>query len=252
MKKFVLLSAAACAALAAAGVQAQEVGRVISSTPVIQQVAVPQQVCSNQPVAVQQQGSPGGAAFIGGLLGGVLGNTVGHGMGRAAATMAGVIGGAALGSGLDNRGNTTVQTAQNCTTQNTYENRTVAYNVTYEYAGRQHMVQMAQDPGPTVRLNVSAVGAQYQGEQYAQAPYGGGSVAVPSNMVQQIATAQPAVVYAPPVVYAPQVVYAPSPYYYGPSYYGPSYYAPLGVSLNFGYSGYSGGYYGGHRHRHWR
>ena len=40
------------AAIAASGAYAQEQGRVLSSTPITQQVAVPQQVCSDQPVAV--------------------------------------------------------------------------------------------------------------------------------------------------------------------------------------------------------
>jgi uncharacterized protein YcfJ len=39
-------------AVAATGAYAQERGRVLSSTPITQQVAVPQQVCSDQPVAV--------------------------------------------------------------------------------------------------------------------------------------------------------------------------------------------------------
>ena len=53
MKKSILLAALGVAAFGA--VRAQEVGSVISSTPVIQQVAVPRQVCSNQPVVVQQR-----------------------------------------------------------------------------------------------------------------------------------------------------------------------------------------------------
>ena len=58
-------SICAATALAAFGVQtqaqAQEItGRVISATPVVQQVQVPRTVCSNQPVAVQQSGSGAG------------------------------------------------------------------------------------------------------------------------------------------------------------------------------------------------
>ena len=44
---------------------------------------------------------------------------------------------------------------QTCSTQNFYENRTVAYNVVYEFNGKQYNVQMPQDPGPTVRLQVT-------------------------------------------------------------------------------------------------
>jgi len=41
-----LLSAGLCAA--------QEEGLVISSTPVVQQVGVPRQVCTSEPMAIQQ------------------------------------------------------------------------------------------------------------------------------------------------------------------------------------------------------
>ena len=49
-------------------VQAQEVGKVISSTPVIQQVAVPRQVCTTEQIVVQGQKSGAGAAM--GAMGG--------------------------------------------------------------------------------------------------------------------------------------------------------------------------------------
>ena len=54
-------------------VQAQEVGKVISSTPVIQQVAVPRQVCTTDQVVVQGQKSGAGAA-MGAIAGGAVGN----------------------------------------------------------------------------------------------------------------------------------------------------------------------------------
>ena len=42
---------------------AQDVGRVISSTPVIQQVGVPRQVCNTEQIVVQQPKSGAGAVF---------------------------------------------------------------------------------------------------------------------------------------------------------------------------------------------
>ena len=68
---------------------AQEVGRVISSTPVIQQVAVPRQVCSQQQVAVQPPKSGAGAA-MGAIAGGAIGNSIGRGEGNALATAIGL------------------------------------------------------------------------------------------------------------------------------------------------------------------
>lgn len=137
-------------------VQAQEVGKVISSTPVIQQVAVPRQVCTTDQVVVQGQKSGAGAA-MGAIAGGAVGNSVGQGSGRAAATMLGLFGGAILGDKIEGPTNPEVRQVQNCSQQTVYENRTMAYNVVYEFAGKQYTVQMPSDPGPTVRLQITPV-----------------------------------------------------------------------------------------------
>lgn len=135
-------------------VQAQEVGRVISSTPIIQQVAVPRQVCNNEQVVTQGQKSGAGAA-MGAIAGGAIGNSMGQGSGRAAATMLGLFGGAILGDKVEGAGAPEVRNVQNCSQQMFYENRTMAYNVVYEFAGKQYTVQMPSDPGPTVRLQIT-------------------------------------------------------------------------------------------------
>ena len=134
------------------GVQAQEIGRVISSIPIIQQVAVPRQVCTQQQVTTQSQKSGAGA-----LMGAIAGGTVGHAIGRGdgLGTAIGMFGGAILGDKIEGAPAPETKNVQTCSTQNFYENRTVAYNVTYEYAGKQYMVQMPQDPGPSVRLQIT-------------------------------------------------------------------------------------------------
>jgi uncharacterized protein YcfJ len=133
---------------------AHEVGRVISSTPIIQQVAVPRQVCNNEQVVSGGQKSGAGAA-MGAIAGGAIGNSMGQGSGRAAATMLGLFGGAILGDKVEGPGTPEVRNVQNCSQQMFYENRTMAYNVVYEFAGKQYTVQMPQDPGPTVRLQIT-------------------------------------------------------------------------------------------------
>lgn len=147
-------------ALAGSGLaQAQEEqGRVISSTPVIQQVAVPREVCSDESVTYQGQKS-GAGALIGGIAGGAMGNAIGNGSGRAAATVIGLIGGAIVGNRVEGPGQPYTETYRQCGTQTYYENRPVAYDVVYEYAGRQYRVQMPQDPGRFVRLNVTPADA---------------------------------------------------------------------------------------------
>ncbi len=143
-------------ALTCVSVQAQEVGKVISSTPIIQQVAVPRQVCTNQQVVTEGQKSGAGAA-MGAIAGGAVGSQMGGGNGRTLATMAGIFGGAILGNNIEGSSSPEVKNVQNCSTQTIYENRTMAYNVVYEFAGKQYTVQMPQDPGPTVRLQITPV-----------------------------------------------------------------------------------------------
>lgn len=203
---------------------AQDVGRVISSTPVMQQVSVPRQVCSTQQVEVQKPTS-GAGALVGAIAGAALGNASGgRRSDRAAASAIGAIGGAILGDHIEGSGETQVRDVQRCGTQTTYENRVVGYNVVYEFGGKQYSVQMPQDPGPTIALQVTPVGA------IAPSP-------------QTVVQAPPQVVYAPAPVVVTQPVY---PVYYPRPYYVRPYVAPVRVDLQFGY----GGWYG-HGHRRW-
>ncbi|MCJ7800307.1 MAG: hypothetical protein MUP33_11240 [Polaromonas sp.] len=206
--------------------------RVISSTPVVQQVAVPRQVCSNQAYVTQAPKS-GAGALMGALAGGAAGNAIGDGGGRALATMLGLFGGALLGDRIEGGGNQ-VQNVQQCTTQTFYENRASHYNVVYEYQGTQYNAQMVDDPGLYVRLQVTPVGAM--------APASQTFLSAPAQQPQAYyppAPVQPA--YAQPVVATPAYpVYSPQPYY-APAY--APIYPPIGLSLNFGYSRGYGGYH---------
>jgi uncharacterized protein YcfJ len=244
MKKSVLFSAMGVLAATATLANAQEVGRVLSSTPVIQQVAVPRQVCSNQPVAVQQPNS-GAGAVVGGLAGGVIGNQIGGGSGRAAATALGVIGGALLGNRVESNTNQPqMANVAQCSTQTFYENRTMGYNVRYEYAGKEYQVQMPYDPGPTIKLQVTPVSAAQPAPDVAEAP--APEVAQPGTVQSAVVAGAPTVAPAYPAyatypAYPAYPVYAPAPAYWWP---------PVSLSLGFGWWGGHGGHWGGHGH--WR
>ncbi len=255
MKKIVVLSLLS----AIGGVcAAQETARVISSTPVISQIAVPRQVCSNQQVQVQSQKS-GAGGIMGAVAGGAIGNSIGGGDGRAVATLLGILGGAMLGDRIEGGGQTQTQNVQNCTTQTFYENRTTAYNVVYEFNGKQYSVQMPQDPGPTIRLQITPVAASVPAQPVQQyAPQVQSSVQSDTTVYVPFESAQP----VQPVVTqyvqpqqviiqqaAPQVVYAaPQVVYTRP--YRP-YYPPIGVNLNLGWS--NGGHWNhGHGYRYGR
>jgi uncharacterized protein YcfJ len=138
--------------------QAQEIGNVISRTPVYQQVSVPRQICTQTQVSVPGQTS-GAGATMGAIAGGAIGNAIGKGEGRALATMIGVIGGAIAGDKVEGPQAAQTQTQQTCTTQQVYENRLLGYNVVYEFAGKQYNVQLPKDPGPTIKLQITPISA---------------------------------------------------------------------------------------------
>lgn len=215
-------------------------GTVISVTPIVQQVAVARRVCNDEPVALQRQPS-GAGALIGAIAGGAMGNAIGAGAGRAAATAIGVIGGAAVGNSIEAGGQgAQVQSLRRCTTHNAYEDRTGAYSVVYEYAGRQYTTQMRQDPGRYVQVQVQATPED--------------DVAPPQYALPARARSGPPVSSRPAPVYVErpgQQGYAepvyetypvPAPVYYEPGY--PQFGTGLVLGALIGY----GAHYGVSRH----
>lgn len=201
---FVPVVAIACTALGA-----QEIGHVVSSTPVIQQVTLPQQFCTQESVVVPGA-THGGGVVIGAIAGAAVGNAVGHGAGQAASTALGMIGGAAIGHQIDGRHHSAVQQVRRCTIHTTYENRITHYDVVYEYAGKSYAVQMPSDPGPTVQLQVTPIGAT-QGMTSQTAPAGTYRTPVITSY-ETIVTSQPYVGSGSPVFIAlPAYPYATAP-----------------------------------------
>lgn len=204
-----LLSCGLCAA--------QEVGRVISSTPVQQQIAVPRQVCTTDQMSVQQPKS-GAGAVMGAIAGGAVGNAIGNGGGRAVATMMGIMGGAILGDNVEGQPQGQLQNVQRCAVQNFYENRTVAYNVVYEYAGKQYAVQMPNDPGPTIQLQVTPAGMSQSAPGLGDLP----------PQAQYVPAVNGVVTVPAPSVYYAQPYYPPVSIEVGPRYWGYRYHRPYG------------------------
>ena len=238
MKKVIVLSLLATTSLLAMSAAAADIlARVITSTPVVQQVAVPRQVCNSQQVITTAPKS-GGGALLGAVAGGAVGNAIGNGGGRALATVIGLVGGAMVGDKVEGTNNQ-VQNVQQCSTQTFYENRPSHYNVVYEYQGTQYNVQMAQDPGQYVRLQVTPVGAINPAAQpgFQTQPVQPIQPVQPQTYYQQVPS-QPGYVVQQPVFLAPVVIESYSTYYgrpYYPHFYAP-FYGPVGSSINFGYS----------------
>ena len=105
---------------------------------------------------MQQRGDvnvPG--ALAGALLGGILGHQIGGGSGKDLATVGGVMAGAALGAnaGRDSNGQQVhTQEVQRCASVPS-QAQPEFWDVTYEFRGLQHNVQMTTPPGPTITVN---------------------------------------------------------------------------------------------------
>lgn len=183
-------------AVSAVSAQAAEYGRVISSIPVVAQVTSPQRSCWTEETVVRQPGGHGGAV-IGGIFGALLGNSFGRGSGNVAATAAGAVLGAAAGSSVDDA-RSDVQTVRRCEVTNSSEQRTVGYDVTYEYAGQRYTTRMASDPGEWVPIRVTVEGASVP-----EAPV----TTVRSSSTVTIVEDQPVVVYRRAPVYIEPPVY---------------------------------------------
>ena len=102
----------------------------------------------------EQIGQSGGTnvpgAVLGAVIGGVLGHQVGGGRGQDIATAGGAIAGAAYGSGASGGGYS--QNVQRCTdVANT--GRPTYWDVTYNFRGQDHRVQMVSPPGSTITVN---------------------------------------------------------------------------------------------------
>lgn len=106
----------------------------------------------------RQQASGGnnsniGGAIVGGLIGGILGHQVGGGSGKDIATAGGAVAGAAIGanSGIGGGGQNYPRDVQRC--ENVASTTPAYWDVTYNYRGSEHRVQMSAPPGPTIRVN---------------------------------------------------------------------------------------------------
>ncbi len=209
--------------------QAQEQAKVISSRPLIQQLTVPQQICGTSPMVVAEP-KTGAGAVLGAIAGGAVGSAIGQGGGNAAATALGIVGGAMAGDAMEGQGSR-VQNITTCSVQMVSKNITV-YNVEYEYAGKRYFVQMPNDPGKFLSVNVSPTVPEGQLTTQQPGAYDAGALQPGTVMTYPS---------GPPPVYVQPY---PAPYPYGyPSPYGYGY-MPFPFSFQFGF-----GYHGAFRRR---
>jgi uncharacterized protein YcfJ len=93
-----------------------------------------------------------GGALAGALIGGVLGHQVGGGSGKDLATVGGAVAGGVIGSNVGRSDNNYAsRDVRKC--ENTSSGTPAYWDVSYNFRGQSHQVQMAAAPGKTVSVN---------------------------------------------------------------------------------------------------
>jgi len=120
-------------------------------------VGPPQQRCWVTREQVDNRGSAGinvPGAIIGGAVGGIIGHQIGGGLGQDIATGVGIVGGAAVGANVGHNPNGAIytQNVQRCEYVSTSASLDY-WDVTYNFAGYEHRVQMMTAPGTTILVN---------------------------------------------------------------------------------------------------
>ena len=106
----------------------------------------------SEQVPQERSGANVPGAIVGAILGGVLGHQVGGGTGKDIATVGGAVAGAAVGANVGRDGGTTAKDVQRC--ENVPGGAQPAYwDVTYNFRGQDHRIQMTTAPGPTITVN---------------------------------------------------------------------------------------------------
>jgi uncharacterized protein YcfJ len=119
-------------------------------------VGSPEQRCWVEREQVSD-GTPRGKASVGGaiagaIIGGILGHQVGSGRGNDVATAGGALAGGAIGSQVGRgSGGTYERDVQRC--ERVADRMPEYWDVTYNYRGLEHRVQMTAPPGRTILVN---------------------------------------------------------------------------------------------------
>ena len=115
-------------------------------------MGAPNQHCWVERQQVSDRGDRNvGGAIAGALIGGVLGHQVGGGHGKDLATVGGAVAGGVIGSNVGRNGETSSQDVRRC--ENTTSGTPAYWDVTYNYRGQDHQLQMTQAPGATIAVN---------------------------------------------------------------------------------------------------
>jgi uncharacterized protein YcfJ len=119
-------------------------------------VGPPEQRCwvEHQQVTEDRSRANVPGAIAGAVVGGILGHQIGNGRGNDVATVGGAVAGAAVGAnvGRDSGQQVRTQDVQRCETTAS-QARPEYWDVTYNFRGQEHRIQMTTQPGNTVTVN---------------------------------------------------------------------------------------------------
>ena len=119
-------------------------------------VGPPEQRCwvEREQIAQDRGNANVPGAIAGAVIGGILGHQIGGGRGQDVATVGGAVAGAAVGSnvGRDGGGPAYGQNVQRCENVSS-QARPSHWDVTYNFRGQEHRMQVSSPPGPTVTVN---------------------------------------------------------------------------------------------------
>jgi uncharacterized protein YcfJ len=120
-------------------------------------VGPPEQRCwiEHQPVAQERSGANVPGVIAGAVIGGILGHQVGSGRGNDIFTVGGAVAGAAVGANVGRDGGAQqvrTQDVQRCANEPS-QARTEYWDVTYNFRGQDHRMQVTAPPGRTVTVN---------------------------------------------------------------------------------------------------
>ena len=116
----------------------------------------PQQRCwvEKQQASEPQRGDANiGGALLGAVIGGVLGHQVGGGTGKQLATAGGAVAGAVVGSNVGRSRNAVAAQDVNRCESSAPSGPPAYWDVSYEFRGIAHRVQMSSAPGATIAVN---------------------------------------------------------------------------------------------------
>lgn len=156
--------------VAFASAEFDDVARVISVTEKTERVNTPREECTSETVNTTTT-TPAPAAsgdrdlagaVIGGLAGAIIGSQVGKGNGKAAGAAVGAATGAIVGDRISNRDGsgggsvttTTPHTIQRCRMIDSWQTRSLGFEVTYQYRGKSFTEVLPFSPGSNLRLRV--------------------------------------------------------------------------------------------------